>query len=161
MFYNSPMCKKVQISRGPEIPCNQKQPAGPETVLVKTLVFIKMSVALWRNDDFCIASNPKFWIHFLDVFAFYHSASSFSSDHVTLGILQFFLRRCVSRSPRFSSANWHESWCTSIASFCSETSNRGCEKTNFWECSLLMLTMLLRRTVACWKLQDEGWCVGS
>ena len=86
-----------------------KHPAGPETVLVKPLVFIKMSVALWRNDDFCIASNPKFWIHFLDVFAFYHSASSFSSDHVTLGILQFFLRRCVSRSPRFSSANWHES----------------------------------------------------
>ena len=92
-----------------EASMNQKHPAGPETVLVKPLVFIKMSVALWRNDDFCIASNPKFWIHFLDVFSFYHSASSFSSDHVTLGILQFFLRRCVSRSARFSSANWHES----------------------------------------------------
>ena len=29
-----------------------KLPAGPETVLVKPHVFIKMSVALWRNDDF-------------------------------------------------------------------------------------------------------------
>ena len=28
-----------------------KQPAGPETVLVKPNVFIKLSVALWRNDE--------------------------------------------------------------------------------------------------------------
>ena len=43
-----------------KIPPNQKLPAGPKTVLVKPHVFIKMSMALWRNDDFCIIKNPNF-----------------------------------------------------------------------------------------------------
>ena len=148
---------------------HQKQPGRPKTVLVKPHIFINMSMALWRNDDFCIMKNPKFWIHFLDVFAFYHSASSFSSAHLTFGIFNLFLRRCVSKSPKFSSANWHESWCTSLANFCSKASSRGCEKTNFLECNLLMLTMLRggtekkndrvlevrRRSIAWWKFQEE------
>ena len=72
-----------------------KHPAGPGTVLVKPHFFKKMCMALWRNDDFCIIETLKFWIHFLDGFAFYHSASSFSSAHLTLGILHLFLHRLI------------------------------------------------------------------
>ena len=79
----------------------QKHPAGPGTVLVKPHFLKKMSMALWRNDDFCIIETLKFWIHFLDVFVFYYSASSFSSAHLTLGILHLFLRRCASKCPEF------------------------------------------------------------
>ena len=99
-------------------------------------------MALWRNDDFCIIETLKFWIHLLDVFAFYHSASSFSSAHLTLGILHLFLRRCASKCPAFFSANWHGSWYTSIANFCSRAASRGYEATNCLECNLSMLTML-------------------
>ena len=98
-------------------------------------------MALWRNDDFCIIETLKFWIHLLDVFAFYHSASSFSSAHLTLGILHLFLRRCASKCPEFFLQIGMEVDIPPLPTFAVEQQVAAMRRQTV-ECNLSMLTML-------------------
>ena len=125
----------------------QKQPAGPETVLVKTQFSTKLSLALWRQAFLFYFQTIKKWIPksrcfrvspqwqrqliFIGWFWFMTKASFFLSD-----ALQSFYVVVL------FSASWHGGWCTSIAKTCSTEASRGFERTNCWECMFLIVAML-------------------
>ena len=97
-----------------------------ETVIVKH-IFFWMSLAPWRQANFCCEKPSKHGFHFF-VLAFTTVTYHFYRKKWRMCFI-----RCVSKLQRFSVESWCWGWCTSIATTWSRTVNCGFAITH-WHC---------------------------